>query len=86
MSGLCVTDYCRQHELKLHCFTYWKKRFVQADTGIHFVPVKAHRFPCAPSDMNPLRLIVGRDIEVEIQADFDPALLRRLLATIRSLP
>ena len=42
-SGLTQIAYCRQHELKPHQFVYWKKRFVQTDTGIAFVPLKIRR-------------------------------------------
>jgi hypothetical protein len=84
-SGLTQADYCRQHELKNYRFTYWKKRFVPADTGITFIPLKIRgNLPAAPSSSS-LRLIMDKDLAIEIQPDFDPRLLRRLIATLRSL-
>ena len=87
-SGTTQTAYCIQHELKSHLFAYWKKRFVQTDTGITFVPVKIQGGSPALSDRysHSLRLIVNRDLQVEIKPDFDPGLLRRLITTLRSLP
>ena len=82
------TAYCIQHELKNHQFTYWKKRFVQTDTGITFVPVKIRGGLLSPPDKqtSSLQLTVGGDFQIEIQPDFDPGLLRRLITTLRSLP
>ncbi len=87
-SGMTQTAYCIQHELKVHQFVYWKKRFVQTDTGITFVPLKISRSMPSPAHKcsSPLRLIVDRDLQIEIGPDFDPHLLRRLITTLRSLP
>lgn len=87
-SGLTQTAYCHQHELKAHQFTYWKKRFVQTDNGITFVPVKIHGSLRSAAGMrsSSLLLTVGRDLQIEIKSDFDHELLRRLIATLRSLP
>ncbi len=87
-SGLTQTAYCQQHGLKPHQFAYWKKRFVQTDNGITFVPVKINGSlrPAAGIRSGSLRLIVNPDLQIEIRPDFDPALLRRLIVTLRSLP
>jgi hypothetical protein len=87
-SGMTQTAYCQQHELSGHQFTYWKKRFVQTETGIRFVPIKIRRSLPLPGAMesSPLRVTVNGDLQIEIGHDFDPQLLRRLIATLRSLP
>ena len=87
-SGLTQTAYCHQHELKAHQFTYWKKRFVQTDIGIAFVPVKIHGTlrPATGMRSSSFRLTVGRDLQIEIRPDFDHELLHRLIATLRTLP
>lgn len=85
-SGLTQAEYCRQHELKDYRFTYWKKRFIPADIGITFVPVKIRGHLPPEQDSAPLRLIMDKDLAIEIRPDFDPRLLRRLIATLRSLP
>lgn len=87
-SGMTQTAYCCQHELTTHQFTYWKKRFIQTDTGVTFVPVKIRgplSLACGTNSSS-LLLTVGRDLQIEIRPDFDPGFLRRLIATIRSLP
>ncbi len=87
-SGVTQSAFCQKHDLKPHQFTYWKKRFVQAETGIRFVPIK-FRHPASLSSgvsSTSLRLIVGNDLQIEIQHNFDPQLLRKIIAAIRTLP
>ncbi len=88
-SGMTQTAYCGQHELKAHQFVYWKKRFVQTNTGITFVPLKIRRSVQSASGMcspSTFRLTVGRDLQIEIGPDFDSQLLRRLITTLRTVP
>lgn len=87
-SGQTQTNYCCQHELRPHQFTYWKKRFVQTDNGITFVPLKIRRSVQSASGMcspTTLRINVGRDLQIEIGPDFDSQLLRRLITTLRAV-
>ena len=82
-SGLKQAAYCRRHELKLHCFIYWRKRHRRPDPPpISLVQVK---LPPATSGPSPgarpsaLRLVVSGSHCVEIDRDFDPVALRQLL-------
>jgi len=84
-SGLTQAEYCRQHELKDYRFTYWKKRLIPADSAITFVPVKIRGHLPPDQGSASLRLIMAKDLAIEIRTDFDPRLLRRLIATLRSL-
>ena len=87
-SGLDQKAYCRQNDLNYHQFGYWKRRFVQSKSGIRFVPVKI-RGGLPPKNGMPsssLRVIIEQDLQVEIGPDFDPRVLCRLIATLRSLP
>ena len=86
-SGMTQTAYCIEHELKGHQFSYWKKRFVQTESGITFVPVKIQRnlHSKASASSATMRLIFGGDVAIEIEPDFDSRFLRRLIATLRSL-
>ena len=86
-SGLSQANYCRQHELKIHQFSYRKRRFIEADRGTSFVPIPIRGpLPQAPDRGSaPLRLVMDKDLAIEIHPDFDPRLLRRLIATLRSL-
>ena len=87
-SEMTQKAYCQQHDLGYHQFSYWKKRFVQTETGITFVPLKIPRSLPLPTAMktSPLRIIVNSNLQIEIGSDFDPHLLRRLIATLRTLP
>ena len=88
-SGQTQRSYCCQHELRPHQFTYWKKRFVQTDSGITFVPVKIRRCvqtATGPGSPSVLRITVARDLQIEIGPDFDSHLLRRLITTLRTVP
>ena len=84
-SGLTPAEYCRQHGLKDYRFTYWKKRLVPADTAISFLPLKIRGHLPSEIASAPLRLIMDKDLAIEIRPDFDPRLLRRLIATLRTL-
>jgi len=86
-SGLTQTEYCRRYNLKGHQLVYWKKRFVQTESGVTFVPLKLDnlmRVPAACSSW-PLRLIINDGLKVEIGHGFDPHLLRQLIITLQGL-
>ena len=88
-SNVTQKAFCLENGLKAHQFTYWKKRFVEIESGgIQFVPVRLSRFKeSAPaSRASNLVLIIDRGFRVEIGPDFDPVLLRRLVAALRAVP
>ena len=87
-SGMTQVAFCQEHDLKPNQFTYWKKRFIQTETGIKFVPIKfRHRSPSdSGMDSPSLRLIVDQDLQIEVRENFDPQLLRKVIAVIRTLP
>ena len=60
-SEMTQKAYCQQHDIGYHQFSYWKKRFVQTETGITFVPLKIPRSLPLPPAMktSPLRIIVN---------------------------
>ncbi len=87
-SGMRQVDYCRRHDLKGHQFAYWKKRFVRTDAGLTFVPLK--NIPFAPKrrailQSGALRLHVNNDFMIEIDPDFSPDLLSRVITTLQRL-
>lgn len=86
-SGMTQTAYCIEHQLKGHQFSYWKRRFVQTESGITFVPVKIQRTLAsqARASSATMRLIVGGDLAIDIEPDFDSKFLRRLISTLRAL-
>ena len=89
-SGLKQSSYCRRHELKLHCFTYWRKKFRRAAPApVSLVEVRLP--PVATTEAivatghRPLKLVVSSSHFVEVERDFDPVALRQLLHVLERL-
>jgi hypothetical protein len=86
-TGLTQTEYCRRNNLKHHQLVYWKKRFVQTEAGVSFVPLKLKDLldiPCQP-DCASLCLVINNHFKIEIRAGFDAQLLRQLIFALRGL-
>jgi hypothetical protein len=86
-SGLKQSVYCRRHELKLHCFTYWRKkvrRAAQAPVSLVELrlPSVATTEAIVTTGHRPLRLMVSSNHCVELERDFDPVALRQLLKVL----
>ena len=88
-SGLTQTAYCRQHELKLHRFVYWRKKYHRPEPSpislvqVQLPPVGAEAM--ATASHRPLRLVVSSRHCVEVERDFDPVALRQLLHVLERL-
>jgi hypothetical protein len=84
-SGLSQLAYCREHDLKPHQFTYWKKRIVSADGAISFVPLHfSQNLPVAVKTTT-INVVTPNGYRFELGAGFDPALVKQLLAAIQSI-
>jgi len=84
-SGQTQAAYCRQHGLKPHQFTYWKKRFVQTNTDISFVPLDLSRnLPVAVTGST-FNLFTQNGFKIEVGTGFDPATLKQLICIVQSL-
>jgi hypothetical protein len=84
-SGLNQIAYCKQNNLKVHQFTYWKKRIQHKDRDIAFVPLRfAQNLPAV---VNPSRiqLTTPNGYKLELCGAFDQTIVRQLLNTVRSL-
>ena len=84
-SGLTQIAYCRENGLKLHQFTYWKKRIQHKDRDIAFVPLRFSRN--LPAVVNPsnIHLTTPNGYKIELSGTFDQSIVRQLLHTVRSL-
>ena len=85
--GLKQSEYCRRHQLKLHCFVYWKKKFRPvAEPGVSFVQVYPPQIFKSPTSyrLSPLRLLVGK-YKIEVESGFDPATLKQLVVALGQL-
>lgn len=80
-SGLNQAEYCRNHDLISHRFTYWKNKLVKPEKS----PISLVQVNMKASPLHPLRLVFGDPYYVEIDRDFDPVVLRQLLYTVKNL-
>ena len=86
-SGLTQSEFCRQRQLSRDAFTYWKKRLPpkqKAEPAVNLVPIP-FRLPVpelAAKLSAPLCLVMGERYRLEIVADFDPALLEKVVLTL----
>jgi transposase-like protein len=74
-SGLGVAAWCRQEGLKEHQFQYWRGQLKRkgAESEARFVRV---------GTVTPVELVIGERLRLLIPANFDPALLKRLLEVL----
>jgi len=77
-SHLSRCEYCRQHHLSYHALTYWVRKLRREEDrtlpALVEVPVSLSR----PS----FRLHLGQGYLLEIEPDFDPVSLKRLLGVL----
>jgi len=83
-SGLTQIDYCRQHGLKPHQFTYWKARFNPVPVSSKLIPLALPTLPAERSSSVAATLPDG--IRLDVPAAQALELLPKLLSAIRSAP
>jgi hypothetical protein len=84
-SDLSQIEYCRQHHLIAHRFTYWKQKFTSSPAQ-SFIELKLPPvlYPQTSSSASTLRVAVNR-FQVAVDRDFDPITLRQLVYTLEQL-
>ena len=86
-SDLKPTVYCQRHQLKIHSFWYWKKKFSARQlAGVSFVRVFPPQLLHSPEGplTGPLRLLLG-EFKIEVQPGFDPQTLKQLVRALGQL-
>lgn len=85
-SGLSRAEYCRQHHLSYHAATYWSKKLSRPSgqkTTLVPVTLKSDlRINAAPELRSVLKVILPNKIAVEVDDNFSPATLIKLLVTL----
>jgi len=87
-SRLSQSAYCREHQLKLCSFRYWKQKHCRpANSAISLVPVQIAAGFQRPVEPKPsvLRLAINDKYKIEIECGFDPVTLKRLVLTLEQL-
>ena len=84
-SGLSQSEYCRQNDLKLHCFLYWRKRqraTVESTVSLVELPRQEGTVFCFGSALS---LVINNRYRIEIHKGFDPALLDGVIRVLMQL-
>lgn len=84
-SGTSQSEYCRNNDLKVHQFTYWKKRLLPPDLPVSFVELQIAPSETRKISKKPIRLIINEHFHIEIERDFDSVALRQLVVALRQL-
>ena len=84
-SKMSQTAYCREHELMLHRFIYWKKALARRDSSISFVPVQISSNLPVAIEASTLILFTPNGYKIEVSTGFDPTMLKQLINTVQSL-
>lgn len=77
-SGISQAEYCRQNNLNVRCFHYFKSRLQQKNLPVQFVQVPVEPVS-APSI---LKLNTGSGFQVEIPDGFSQVTLAKVLQVI----
>jgi len=90
-SRLSQTDYCKEHGIKPHIFSYYKKKFSSSvKQSSQLVPVQllAHESVSANeiSGCNVFRLTHANGFSLDVIPQADMASLKPLLELLRSVP
>ena len=86
-SGLSQREYCRQCNLSLSTFTWWRRKLRRQEADpLTLVPVLFSGGPQkiggAPAMATGLSLVVGRRCRIEIGADFHAETFTRLISVL----
>ena len=82
-SGKSQSAYCRDNNLPLKSFNYWRNKFIVRETPVTFVPVSV-KIPPPPSGKSgtSLKLLTRSGYGIEIGDGFNPDTLKKLLNTL----
>ncbi len=86
-SGLNSAEYCRRHNLSYHALTYWHDKFKDREYksgSSTIVPVMAVQQLTCPSH-SPVRIRFKQEFSIEIDQDFDEALLRKIIKVLEGV-
>lgn len=82
-SGVSQTAYCRQNDLKMHRWWYWRKRISQSsDSEITFVPLN---FSSGKIHRAGVNVVTPNGYRIEVDHGFDFSKLRQLIMAVRGL-
>jgi len=86
-SGVSQKEYCRQHDLKLHCFLYWRKRqrsWQESKAALVEWPMPRQEGAVFYLG-SALSLVINNQYRIEIHKGFDPGLLDGVIRVLMRL-
>ena len=84
-SGISRREYCRRHNLSYHALTYWVRKqqaSIKSKPVLALVEVPVHSALPLRRPEAAFRLHLGHGRMLEIEVDFDEAVLGRILAVL----
>ena len=90
-SGLRRKEFCEAHGLNVFTLDAWRKRIAQSKTEQKIVPVeiveddavlRSARQTASTGWSGQFRIVLSRGLRIEVEAGFDAAELRRLVAAL----
>ena len=79
-SDVSRREYCRRNHLSYHALTYWLRKQLSSGAQLPLALVEVPVRGIRPG--TPLRLRIGCDYLIELDAHFDEAVLVRVLAVL----
>ncbi len=79
-SGNSQAGYCREHNLNIKTFTYWRRKLSQRLTTVSLVQVA----PLSNTSAH-IKLIINDGFSIEVEDGFRPDTLKQLVHVVRSL-
>ena len=79
-SGASQAGYCREHNLNLKTFTYWRRKLTRKASTVTLV-----QMPSLSNIPAPIKLIVNDRFAIEIGDGFRPETLKQLVNVVRGL-
>jgi hypothetical protein len=78
-SGLRQAEYCKQNDLKISSFLYWRKKFSEKkSTRPSFIEV-----PLSPTNrFSAIRIEIGSRFSVEVDKGYDPSALEHIIGLL----
>jgi hypothetical protein len=82
MSGFSQAEYCRKQIISLKSFVYWKMKLGKSELSTSLVEVPIFKTAQVLSHSKPLCLRIGNKFSIDIERDFDPETLSKILRVV----
>lgn len=84
-SGLTIKAWCKENQLKVHQFYYWRKKFNAEQTpSITLVPIDLTQMNNQTIQDSTMKIHVG-SINLEIHSGFNPSQLKEVMKVLMEI-